>query len=123
MILRNQDIALDSKKVFFKNIKAYYSEKNKQIYSEELIEELSGVLADYFFKQYSDFRIEYPKSLRRYSKLKLTDLENPFTHDKIIAFVKEKYPKDYIGFCSQMFGMTKGEFLKYESNREKFNNW
>lgn len=123
MIIGNQDIALDSKKVFFQNIKGYYSEKNKNVYSEELIDELSDVLAYYFFKQYNDFRIEYPKSIKRYSKLKLNDLENPFTHDKIITFAKEKYFKNYIGFCSQMFGMTKEEFLKYEKNREKFNNW
>jgi hypothetical protein len=119
---KNKDIEMDSKLIFQNNIKTYYSEKNNGNYSEKLIDDLSNDLAEYFFNQYSNFRHEYPKAIKRYSSLKLKDLENPFTHDRIISFVKKRKIEDYIGFCSMLFEMNKEDFLKYEKSRDSFNN-
>ena len=113
MLLGNRNIVLDSREVFFKKIKSFYSKKNQKLHQKKMIEELSVFLADYFFKQYSDFRVEYPKSIKRYSSLKLSDLDNPFTHDKIISFIREKFIRDYVSFCSLIFEMTENDFLEY----------
>lgn len=117
----NKDFEMDSKIDFYDKIKTYYSVRNKNIYSEDLINNLSDYLAEYFFKQYKEFRVQYPKSFRRYSSLKLKDLENPFTHDRIISFAKKRV-EDYTSFCSLLFEMNEEEFLKYEKNRDSFNN-
>lgn len=112
---------LDSKEAYFENIKTYYYNRNNGFYNEERINEISMVLTEYFFRQYKDFRKEYPKSRKRYSSLKIDDLENPITHDKIIFYVKDKYRNDYIKFCSRMLNMDEDAFLKYENRRAKFN--
>ena len=111
---------IETKEALFKRINDYYSERNKAVFPADWIQELSNYLADYFFKQYADFKKNYPKSMKRYEALKMSDLENPVTHDIIMAFVYKEYPNDYIQFCAQIFGMTKEAFLKYEASREAF---
>jgi len=122
MIFKYQNTDIDSKEDFYEKIKEYYSEKNQEKFSLEYIEKLSSELATYFYNQYADFRKMYPKSIKRYSKLKMQDLENPITHDFVISFSKENISNKYVEFCSLLFGLNEKEFLDYEEKRNSFKN-
>jgi protein-disulfide isomerase len=114
---------MNSKDFFFREIKEYYLKKADN-YSDEFIDGLSQVVTDYIYNWYSESFKEKPKSRKRYSTLKLSDLEHPFIHDKIISFAKKNVVGygDYVKFCSTIFGLTNEEFLKYEKRRQQFHN-
>lgn len=110
----------ESKEDFYNKISDYYLRKNGVERYLKKVEELSSALAAHFYMEYMDFRKMYPKSIIRYSKLKIQDLENPFTHDFIIKFCKENYPDEYVSFCSCLFELSLEEFEVYEKRRSDF---
>lgn len=118
----NSEIKLDSREGFYTKIKDYYSEFigiDDKI-PEEFQIRIYNFLAKDFHSQYARFRIQYPKSIKRYSTLKLQDLENPLTKDLIISFVKKNRPNEYKIICSTLFKMSELEFNEYEKQRNDF---
>lgn len=113
---------LDSKDVFYDKIKDYYLNSVSYTNQDNILNQLSDFLSTEFYEQYKKFRIQYPKSVKRYSTLKLSDLENPLTHDIIIRFIKNNYPTDYRDICAQLFKISATEFIEYEKKRTDFYN-
>jgi len=118
----NNSIKLDDKVIFLSSIKKYYLDFLDNSISIELLDDLSNFLADELYQEYNQFRNQYPKSIKRYSTLKISDLENPSTHDKIISFFKKRNLNDYAIICSSIFKLSLVEFKEYEKQRFKFNS-
>lgn len=114
-------IKMDSQQDFYQEIKKHYAPIDKNI-DWKLKRELYYNLAYIIHNHYKDCRMQYKKSLKRYSKLKIEDLENDFYKWWIIDFVKTNYSTDYKEVCGQLFNMNQNEFSEYEKRREEFNN-
>ncbi len=111
---------LDSVEQFSSKIKSYYIDFVGEMISDDVLSVICDFLAAHFHEEYSRFRIQYPKSIKRYSTLKEGDLENPLVMDKVITFCKEKYDKEYQDICSKLFKMTLEELIDYEKQRIEF---
>ena len=60
---------------------------------------------------------QYPKSRKRYSKLKLEDLEHDFVYYLITDFLKQKEFSDYQNFSKKLLKMSDTEFDEYEKRK------
>ncbi len=110
---------LDSIEGFNKNIVDYFSNRDQSIKSE-FKNKLYWNLAYKLREQYRNFRKKYPKTLKRYSTLKVEDIEHDFTLWWIIDFVKNDNEKNYKFICQTLFKMSKNEFDEYEKRRVEF---
>ena len=113
---------MDSKNNFLKDIIAYYNSINNDLVPDKAINDLSNFLANHFYYKYKEFSKVYPKSKKRYSKMKIEDLDNPLSHDLIIKFFKDNFPDNYRFYCSAVFKMSLDDFTEYEKNRNQFND-
>ncbi|MEP5338651.1 MAG: hypothetical protein ABJL44_08735 [Algibacter sp.] len=114
-------IKLDSLDIFYKEVKQYYSDVDDNI-SVNLKNKLYYNIAYKIHNEYKIRRLEYPKSLKRYSKLKTKDLDHPYNKWFIIDFVKEENLNNYRSICSKLLKINETELLKIEKNREEFYN-
>jgi len=116
----DNQIKLDSVEIFSRKIKSYYIAFVGELISDDILSEICDFLSLHFYEEYSRFRIQYPKSIKRYSTLKVSDLENPLIQDKIIKFCKTNYNKKYPEICSTLFKMSIEGLFEYEKQRTEF---
>jgi hypothetical protein len=111
---------LEPKKNFRDKIEKYYTEiVNNQIPST-LLKELIDKITDTQYSNYDRFWKQYPKSRKRYSTLKIEDLEHSFTHDEITDFLKQKDSVNYRKFAKILFSMNDEEFNSYEIRKHQY---
>ena len=72
------------------------------------------------YSDYSRFWMQYPKSRKRYSKLKLEDLEHPFIHYRIIDFLKLKDFDNYEKYSLILLRIHKKEFEELEIYKHQY---
>ncbi len=111
---------MDSKKTFLKDILDYYNDINDDDILDEVIKKLGVFLSNHFYNRYRDFSRKYSKSKKRYSKMKISDLETAYAHDKVIEFLKSNFNDNYRNYCSILFKMSLKEFIEYEKSRNEF---
>lgn len=111
---------LESKDNFHNKIEKYYEELSGNQIPSELLSELVDKIADTQYDNYKRFWNQYPKSRKRYSILKLEDLEHPFTHYQITDFLKQKDFDNYRKFSKILLGMTDEEFNDYEIRKNQY---
>jgi Lhr-like helicase len=116
----NIENKLEPKKQFFSKIENYYLDLAQNNIPKELIVELSRQLTERLYEFYKDYRKNIPKSRKRYSELRIEDLDLPFVHDMIMDFFKQRPNTSYVKFSSQLLNMTEREFLEYERKKNQF---
>jgi hypothetical protein len=85
-----------------------------------LLKDLIDKITDTQYKTYDRFWNQYPKSRKRYSELKMADLEHPFTHYEMTDFFKLKDPLNYKHFSKILLKMNDEEFDNYEVRKYHF---
>lgn len=113
---------MDSKNQFYQTIYNYYKEIVVGNIPDQILTEICNELCDHFYNEYSRFKKQYPKSIKRYSTFLLKDLDHPNTFELIINFFKNKYGAKYKEFSCLMLKMTETELLDFEKNRRDFHN-
>lgn len=113
---------MDSKDQFKHTILEYYKKNVSQEFPKELLDRVATKLADEFYKEYSEFRKQYPKSAKRYSTFHVKDLDHPYTYESIVEFLKTEMKSDYQKYAGELLSMNESELRKFEQSREDFYN-
>tara|TARA_R110002167_G_scaffold317294_2_gene522962 strand:+ start:286 stop:654 length:369 start_codon:yes stop_codon:yes gene_type:complete len=113
---------LESKKEFFSIIEKHFSDLADSKIPKNTVTELSKYISNLIYEYYKDCWKKYPKSRKRYSKLNIEDLDNPFYHHRIFDFLKSKTEANYIEFTCQLLGLNKAEFAEFEKRKNQFEN-
>jgi len=111
---KTNDIIMDSRENFKEVILDYYKNIAETQVPLTLIDLLSGKIADYYYEQYSRFRRQYPKSIKRYSTFLLKDLDHPYTKKIVIDFFKDALKTDYKSSSMLLLKMTETELDSIE---------
>ena len=114
------EYTLESKENFFNKIKEYYLKLAGPQIPTDLLSDLVDKITDTQFDNYKRFWNLYPKSRKRYSELKIEDLEHPFTHYEIIDFLKFKDLDNYKAYSMILLNMTEKEFSDYEIKKYQY---
>jgi hypothetical protein len=112
---------LEPKENFYIKIQKYYAELAGELIPNDLIKELCNKITNTQYNNYERFWKKYPKSRKRYSVLKMTDLEHPATHHEIIDFLKRNDEINYRKF-SKMLKMSDKEFDDCEVWKHQYEN-
>ena len=106
--------SIEPKKNFHLEIEKYYNGISNNRIPEELLNGIISIVTDQIYRDYKRFWMQYPKSRKRYSKLKLEDLDHDFVNYRIIDFLKEKNSYEYRNFLKVLFHMNDLELEEYE---------
>jgi hypothetical protein len=122
MIFGKLENKLESKDSFRDDIANYFTELANSQIQMDLLHELIDKITNTQYDNYKRFWNQYPKSRKRYSKLKLEDLEHPFTHYLITNFFKDKEFENYKKYSMILLKLTEKEFIDYEMNKYQYEN-
>ena len=114
--------SIEPKKNFYAEIEEYYVGIAKNEIPTELLTEIKEKVTDKIYADYERFWKQYPKSRKRYSKLKLEDLEHDFVYFLITEFIKKTEPNEYRNYSKVLLKMNDEEFDKYEERKYWFEN-
>ena len=111
---------LEPKENFHSKIEKYYLELSEDKIPKNLLNELVDKITNSQYDNYKRFWNQYPKSRKRYSELKIEDLEHPFIRYEIIDFFKEKVQSNYQTFSKILLVMNDEEFMNYEKSKYQY---
>jgi hypothetical protein len=120
MICGKLENKLEPKDSFRDHIANYFTELAGNQIPIDLLYELIDKITNTQYDNYKRFWNQYPKSRKRYSKLKLEDLEHPFTHYLITDFFKDKEFENYRKFSILLLKLTEKEFIDYEMKKHQY---
>lgn len=106
------------KKDFRIKIKDYYEELAQDHIPKKLLNQIILTVTEIIYDQYTDFWRQYPKSRKRYSTLKMGDLEHPFLYWKISDFLEFKKVTKKREYCKILFKMNDEEYDANLDHRE-----
>ena len=109
--------SIDSKKNFYSEIEEYYAGISNNKIPTELLTEIKEKVTEKIYADYKRFWKQYPKSRKRYSKLKLEDLEHDFVYYMLTDLLKQKELSEYRNLSMMQFKMNETEFDKYEKRK------
>ena len=113
---------MESKEQFFNVIHNHYKNIVGGKLSTEFLEGLSERITEYYYEQYTRFRKQYPKSIKRYSSFQIKDLDHPETTEMIIKFFKNTPGNKYPEYAMVVLNMSEAELEDFEKSREDFHN-
>ena len=105
---------IEPKENFYLEIEEYYDGVSNNRIPEDLLTEIVEEIRNNIYSDYTRFWEQFPKSRKRYSKLKLEDLNHPFVHFLITDLLKRKNLSQYREFSKTLFAMTDAELDEYE---------
>ena len=108
---------IEPKLNFHREIKEYFSGISKNRIPTDLLNEIISKVTDEIYEDYKRFWKQYPKSRKRYSKLRIEDVEHSFVRYRITDFMKENILTEYRDFSKILFKMTDAEFDDYEKRK------
>jgi hypothetical protein len=111
---------MDSRSDFNNIIRQEYFKVVGSTIPENILIHVSQVVSDYYFEQYVRFKNQYPKSIKRYSKFDIKDLNHPTTFELVIKAVKEIAINEYENYSIHFLKMTLEELREFERNRNEF---
>ena len=114
---------LKPKKDFYTKIENYYLNRANGKIPKELLDDLFTLITRDQYNSYGIKWNDYPKSRKRYSELKLSDLEHPYTQNDIIVFFREKDKINYKKYSSLLLKMTEQEIIEFEIKRKEFESY
>ena len=115
-------ILMQTKQEFYDTIYRYYTDRVGEKISSTFLNELTERITEHYYEQYSRFRIQYPKSVKRYSTFKIDDLEHPEVTEIIINYLKEIFGDQYTEKAMIMLNMSFDELKMFEENRAAYHN-
>jgi hypothetical protein len=113
---------IEPKKSFYAEIEEYYIGIYKNEIPNELLTEIIEKVTDKIYTDYKQFWKQYPKSRKRYSKLKLEDLEHDFIYFMITEFIQKSELNEYRNYSKVLLKMNDNEFDKYEERKHWYEN-
>ena len=111
---------MDAKHDFYARIYSYYYKIVGESIPLQLLDELYEKITDYIYEQYVRCSKKYPKSIKRYSSLKVDDLDHPQIFELIIKFFKQKSGSKYLEYSGNMLNISQEEINDFEKRREEF---
>ena len=109
--------SIEPKKNFYAEIDEYYTGISNDRIPTELLTDIIEKVTDKIYADYKRFWKQYPKSRKRYSKLKLADLEHDFVYYLITDFIKQKNISEYRNLSKTLIKMNDTEFEEYEKRK------
>ena len=122
MIFWKTENSIKPKKNFYAEIEEYYVGVSKNGIPNELLTEIIKKVTDKIYADYKRFWKQYPKSRKRYSKLKLEDLEHDFVYFLITEFIQKSELNEYRNYSKVLLKMNDEEFDKYEERKHWYEN-
>ncbi len=113
---------MQSKQEFFKIIYQFYYNRVGEQIQELFLKELSEEITNHYYHQYSKYRFDYPKSVKRYSTFKVEDLNHPEITDIVIKYFKNKIGDDYQRMTFIFQNITLNDLKWHQEYRENYNN-
>ena len=111
---KHNDIKMDTRDNFKQVIFNHY----KNIAADEvpvtLLNSLCDKITDYYYDQYTRFRKQYPKSIKRYSTFQLKDIDHPQTNKIVVDFFKSELKTQYRSYSKLLLSMTDTELDNFE---------
>lgn len=120
MIFGKPKYKVESKENFRDKIANYFTELADNQIPTDLLRELIDEITNTQYDNYKRFWKQYPKSRKRYSKLKLEDLEHTFTHYELTDFLKKREFENYKKYSMILLKMTENEFSDYETRKYQY---
>ncbi|MDO5978693.1 hypothetical protein [Flavivirga spongiicola] len=114
--------SIESKKNFYAEIEEYYIGICENRIPNKLLTEINGKVTEKVYADYKRFWKQYPKSRKRYLKLKLEDLKHDFVYFLITEFLEKAEPNEYRNFSKILLNMNNEEFDKYEKRKYWYEN-
>ncbi|MDG1509148.1 MAG: hypothetical protein P8Q53_05150 [Flavobacteriaceae bacterium] len=114
--------SIEPKKNYYAEIKDYYVGVSKNKVPTDFLTEINEKVTDKVYSDYKRFWKQYPKSRKRYSKLKLEDLEHDFVYFLITEFTQKSEPNEYRNYSKVLLKMNDEEFDKYEERKYWYEN-
>lgn len=113
MIFWNTENKIEPKKEFYSKIKEYYIGISNSQVPTELLNEIISIVTDQIYSDYKRFWKQYPKSRKRYSTLKMDDIQHPFIHFAITDFLNQKGISKSREYSKVLFRMNDEEYDKH----------
>lgn len=120
MLFRKSKDKLESKGNFSSKIEEYYSKISDGRVPSDLLSEIVIKVTDRLYDDYKRFWKQYPKSRKRYSQLRLDDIEQPFVHHLITNYLQEEASTEYRTFSKILLQMDDDGFSKYEKGKDEY---
>lgn len=111
---------LEPKIEFHKKVYKYFNEISENRIPTKIMSELITQIANTEYENYERFWNQYPKSRKRYSKLKLEDLRHPFINYQITDFFKQNNYENYEEYSMILLKMNTQEFKEYEIRKYQY---
>jgi hypothetical protein len=105
----SSDIKMDSRESFKQTIFTHYKNISTDQIPFTLLDSLCDKITNFYYNQYTRFRIQYPKSIKRYSTFQLKDIDHPQTQKIVIDFFKNELKSKYRDYSKLLLGMTDKE--------------
>ncbi len=109
---------IEPKRDFYSKIKEYYIGISDNQIPTELLNEIISKVTDEIYCNYKRFWKQYPKSRKRYSTLKIEDIEHTFIHYLITDFFEKRKLAESRNFSKILFKMNDKEFDKYLDQKD-----
>jgi hypothetical protein len=106
---KSSDIKMDSRESFKQTIFTHYKNISTDQIPFTLLDSLCDKITNFYYNQYTRFRIQYPKSIKRYSTFQLKDIDHPQTQKIVIDFFKNELKSKYRDYSKLLLGMTDKE--------------
>ncbi|PQJ17064.1 hypothetical protein [Nonlabens tegetincola] len=114
----NTENRIEPKKEFYSKIKEYYVGISNSQVPTDLLNEIILIVTDQIYSDYKRFWKQYPKSRKRYSTLKMDDIQHPFIHFKVSKFLNEKAISKSREYSKILFSMNDEEYDKHLDHKE-----
>ena len=108
---------IEPKKNFYLEIEEYYNGVSNNEIPKELLTEIIEKVTDKIYDDYKRFWEQYPKSRKRYSKLKLEDIKHPFVYYLITDLLRKKKLVEYRHVSKILFEKNDAELDNYEKGK------
>lgn len=108
---------IEPKHNFHLEIERYFIAISKNGIPKELLNEIIEKVTDKIYADYNRFWNQYPKSRKRFSKLKLEDIKHSFVNYMITDFLRKKNLHEYRNFSKVLFDMNDLELDEYEKGK------
>ncbi|WP_400078275.1 hypothetical protein [Winogradskyella sp. R77965] len=113
MLFWKTENKIEPRKDFYSKIKEYYVELSDNQIPIELLNEIISKVTDEIYSDYKRFWKKYPKSRKRYSTLKMDDIEHPSVYFIITDFMNKKEISKSREYSKVLFKMNDEEFDKH----------
>ncbi|PIA77434.1 hypothetical protein BFR04_08275 [Gaetbulibacter sp. 4G1] len=118
MLFWKTENRIEPKREFYSKIKKYYIGITDNKIPMELLNEIVSKVTDRIYDDYKRFWKQHPKSRKRYSTLKMDDIENPFIHYLITDFLENRKLVESRNFSKILLKMNDEEYDQYLDQKD-----